>query len=206
MKTNYVLIDFENVQPKNVALLDQEWIKVLMFVGKTQTKLPFEIVKTFQKMGERAQYVEMGGSGKNALDFHIAYYIGKLASENKGAYFHIVSKDQGFDPLVEHLKSEEQLSVDRIENLEPIAELVKKKALAQSPAERVNYAKEFLMGPKAATRPRSRKTLLNHVIAAFGKTITEEEAQEVITGLFAHGWVRENGTRIEYADEETAKP
>ena len=200
-----MLIDFENVQPENVAILDQEWIKVLMFVGKTQTKLPFELVKTFQKMGERAQYVEMGGSGKNALDFHIAYYIGKLASENKGAYVHIVSKDQGFDPLVEHLKSEEQLSVDRIENLEPIAELVKKKALAQSPAERVNYAKEFLMGPKVATRPRSRMTLLNHVIAAFGKTITEEEAQEVITGLFAHGWVRENGTRIEYADEEAAK-
>ena len=62
------------------------------------------------------------------------------------------------------------------------------------------------MGPKAATRPRSRKTLLNHVMAAFGKTVTEEEAQEVIKGLFAQGWVRENGTRIEYSDEEAAKP
>ncbi len=205
MRTNYVLIDFENVQPENVAILDQEWIKVLMFVGKTQTKLPFELVKTFQKMGERAHYVEMGGIGKNALDFHIAYYIGKLASENKEAYFHIVSKDQGFDPLVEHLKSEEQLSVDRIESLEPISELAKKKVLSQPPADRVDYVKNFLMRPNA-TRPRSRKTLLNHVTAAFGKTVTDEEAQEVVKGLFAHGWVRENGTRIEYSDEEAAKP
>ena len=205
MRTNYVPSDFENVQPDNVAVLDQEWIKVLMFVGKTQTKLPFELVKTFQKMGERAQYVEMGGSGKNALDFHIAYYIGKLASENKEAYFHIVSKDQGFDPLVEHLKNEERISVDRIENLEPIAEFVKKRALAQSPADRVDYVKNLLMRANA-TRPRSRKTLLNHVTAAFGKTVTEEEAQEVIKGLFAQGWVRENGTRIEYSDEEATKP
>ena len=36
--------------------------------------------------------------------------------------------------------------------------------------------------------------------------ITDEEAQEVVKGLFAHGWVRENGTRIEYSDEEAAKP
>ncbi len=31
MKTNYVLIDFENVRPDNLGLLDQEWIWVLLF-------------------------------------------------------------------------------------------------------------------------------------------------------------------------------
>ena len=201
MRINYVLIDFENVQPDNVTILDQEWIRVLLFVGKAQTKIPLELAKTIQKMGDRAQYVEMGGSGKNALDFHIAYYLGKLSSTDKESYYHIVSKDQGFDPLVEHLKNEEHLSIDRIEDLGPIAELVKKKALNRSPADRVDYVKGFLMRPNA-TRPRSRKTLLNHVIAAFGKTVTEAEAQEVIEGLFANGWVRENGTRIEYSDEK----
>ena len=49
MKNNYVLIDFENVVPKNLNLLDQEWIKVLLFVGKNQTKLPFDIVKDIQR-------------------------------------------------------------------------------------------------------------------------------------------------------------
>ena len=32
MRNNYVLIDFENVVPDNLELLDQEWIKVLLFV------------------------------------------------------------------------------------------------------------------------------------------------------------------------------
>ena len=40
MKTNYVLIDLENVIPENLELLEHDWIKVLLFVGKSQTKLP----------------------------------------------------------------------------------------------------------------------------------------------------------------------
>ena len=73
MRNNYVLIDFENVVPDNLELLDQEWIKVLLFVGKNQTKLPFALVKAVQKLGARAQYIEMMGAGHNALDFHIAF-------------------------------------------------------------------------------------------------------------------------------------
>ncbi len=200
MRQNYVLIDFENVQPDNVDILDQEWIRVLIFVGKVQTKLPFELVKVIQKMGERAQYVEMGGSGHNALDFHIAYYIGKLSAADKEAFFHIVSKDQGFDPLVDHLRHEEHLHVDRIADLAPIAELASKKAVDLQPVDRVEFARNFLMRPNV-TRPRSRKTLLNHVCAAFGKALTEEEAHEIVNGLFANCWIRENGSRIEYSDE-----
>ena len=89
MKTNYVLIDFENILPDNLELLDQEWIRVLLFVGQNQRKLPFPIVRAMQKMGERAQYVEMAGVGHNALDFHIAYYIGRISESDKDAYFHM---------------------------------------------------------------------------------------------------------------------
>src|SRR3546814_3242069 len=32
-------------------------------------------------------------------------YIGKIASEEPKAFFHIISKDTGFDPLIAHLKS-----------------------------------------------------------------------------------------------------
>ena len=43
MKTNYVLIDYENVSPDNLDLLDQEWIRVLLFVGKNQTRIPISL-------------------------------------------------------------------------------------------------------------------------------------------------------------------
>jgi hypothetical protein len=63
------------------------------------------MAQALQTFGEDAEYIQVVGSGKDALDFHIAYYIGKLSAENPGAGFSIISKDTGFDPLVKHLKS-----------------------------------------------------------------------------------------------------
>jgi hypothetical protein len=51
-----------------------------------------------QALGAKAQYVKISGNGSNALDFHIAFYIGHLGAVDPTAYFHIISKDAGFDP------------------------------------------------------------------------------------------------------------
>ena len=106
MRINYVLIDLENVQPASLAGLDAEFFKILIFVGTAQTKIPFELANAAQKLGTRVTYIKIAGNGRNALDFHIAYYIGRLALEDPTAYFHIISKDTGFDPLIQHLKSQ----------------------------------------------------------------------------------------------------
>lgn len=155
MKINYVLIDMENVSPENIALLDQEWIRVFLFVGKNQTKLPFAIVKDIQRLGSRAKYIEMAGTGHNALDFHIAYYIGRIAEADKNAYFHIVSNDTGFDPLIAHLKQEHRFA-DRVAKVADIPVLIQTRVVSETPAEKVAFAKERLLGSNA-TRPRTRK-------------------------------------------------
>ena len=105
MKTNYVLIDYENVQPEAMAVLNEEHFKVIVFVGANQAKVSFDVASALQQMGERAEYVRISGNGSNALDFHIAFYIGQLAAREPDAYFHIVSKDTGLDPLVQHMKA-----------------------------------------------------------------------------------------------------
>ena len=110
MKTNYVLIDYENVQPEAMAVLNEEHFKVIVFVGANQTKVSFEVASALQQMGTRAEYVRISGNGSNALDFHIAFYIGQLAAQEPEAYFHIVSKDTGFDPLIQHLKARKILA------------------------------------------------------------------------------------------------
>jgi hypothetical protein len=46
----------------------------------------------------------ISGNGPNALDFHIAYYVGEISQKDPDAYFHIISKDTGFDPLIQHLR------------------------------------------------------------------------------------------------------
>ena len=105
MMTNFVLVDFENVQPGNMGLLKGGPFKIKVFLGASQAKISLEMAQALQTFGDDAEYIQVVGSGKDALDFHIAYYIGKLAAENPGAAFSIISKDTGFDPLIKHLKS-----------------------------------------------------------------------------------------------------
>lgn len=104
MNLNFVLIDFENVQPLNLEKLRDLPVEIRVFLGANQPKVAIETVQSLQPFGKSAEYVRISGSGKNALDFHIAFYLGQLAHEHPKAKFHIVSKDTGFDPLVAHLK------------------------------------------------------------------------------------------------------
>ena len=43
LRTNYVLIDFENVQPENLDVFSADHFKVIVFVGASQTKVPFDV-------------------------------------------------------------------------------------------------------------------------------------------------------------------
>ena len=41
---------------------------------------------------------------KNALDFALSYYLGRAVLADPTAHFHIIAKDGGYDPLIEHLR------------------------------------------------------------------------------------------------------
>mgnify|MGYP002390806199 CR=1 FL=1 len=120
MKTTYILIDYENVQPSLAAVLAQEHIKLILFVGANQPKINFDVAEAIQRLGDRAQYVKVCGSGADALDFHIAYYIGHLSAQEPGASFQIISRDTGFDPLIAHLK-EKKVQVQRLQEVTKVA-------------------------------------------------------------------------------------
>ncbi len=128
MTSNFILVDFENVQPEIMASVAQAKFGVIVFVGASQAKVPFEMAAALQPMGSDAAYVKISGNGKNALDFHIAFWIGQLSARYPSAAFHIISKDNGFDPLIAHLK-ERGISAARWPS---ISEIPKLKAPAPS--------------------------------------------------------------------------
>lgn len=195
MRQNIVLIDFENVQPESVVALAQDHFRVLVFVGANQTKVPFETASSLQQLGSRAEYVKIAGSGSNALDFHIAYYIGKLAAADPTAYFHIVSKDTGFDPLIAHLKTN-KVFAGRVKEIAEIP--VIKLASKRSPAERVEIVLEKLRQPKI-TKPRTVKTLSSAIASYFQKQLSDDEVAAVIEGLAKTGVIAVAGSRVTYA-------
>jgi hypothetical protein len=106
LKTAYILIDFENVQPKELGLLGDGAFNVMVFVGQAQPTIPVGLASALQALGDRGKYVHIEGRGPNALDMHIAYYIGRLAAATPGAAFHIISRDRDYDPLIRHLTAQ----------------------------------------------------------------------------------------------------
>ena len=179
MKQNYVLIDYENVQPKNLALLNGHPFKVIVFVGANQEKVPFELASTLQSLGSNAEYVKICGNGSNALDFHIAFYIGQLAALEPDAYFHIISKDAGFDPLIKHLK-QRKILISRKKDLSDIAFL--RISNATSVDEKIDAIVKSLTA-RGLARPRKVKTLSNTINALFMKTLEDAELLKLIEKL-----------------------
>lgn len=196
MRTNVVLIDYENVQPPSLAALEEDHFRVLVFVGATQAKLEFDAVSAIQRMGERAQYIKISGTGPNALDFHIAFYIGKIAAQDPGAFFHIISKDTGFDPLISHLKAR-HIFAARSTSIE---EMPIVKAGAKSPADQLAVTfVDSLRQPKS-TKPRTDKTLARHVAAFFAKhQLTEREVAAVVKAMQTSGVIRVQDGKVAYS-------
>jgi len=61
-------------------VLKCEHFKVLMFIGPNQTRIDINVATALQALGTRAEYIRVSAAGRNALDFHIAYYLGRLAA------------------------------------------------------------------------------------------------------------------------------
>jgi hypothetical protein len=199
MRRNVVLIDFESVQPDSIKALHDEHFKVLLFCGANQSKVPFEIASTLQKLGPRAEYVKIAGVGPNALDFHIAYYIGRLAAEDPTSFFHIVSRDKGFDPLIQHLKSQKVMAI-RSESVADIP-IVKNNG-KKPPTERAEAFIAKLKEPKV-TKPRTEKTLESAIRSHFQPSVDEAEAVQILKAMVATGFISIQAGKVVYAQSAT---
>lgn len=102
---NHVFIDFENVHEFDLGIIGAGSVNLTLLVGAKQTKLGVALVEKLLEHARSVQMVRLSSSGKNALDFALAYYVGRAAAADPGGSFHIISRDTGFDPLIEHLKS-----------------------------------------------------------------------------------------------------
>lgn len=193
MKT-FILVDFENVQPKDVALLRSGSFKIKVFVGPKQTKVPLDMARALQAFGPDAEYVQISGGGSNALDFHIAYYIGRLAAENPGASFQVISKDTGFDPLIRHLRT----TGIACERSVSIADIGKVKIPNSSlGVDRMDAVIDNLAKRKAA-KPRSLKTLRSSINALFVNQLSDEELDELIEELTRRGTIKITDEKVHY--------
>ena len=215
-KNNYVLIDYENVHVQSLALLTEDHFHVIIFLGKTNTKLDKSLVIQVQQRGEKARYVELETSGKNALDFHIAYYLGQLSSSDPSGFFHVISKDTGFDPLLQHLKSKKILAVrsESIETMPHFEQPKTKPAKTTKPkikvapesesAEKTDINKYFteylsVLIKRHPANPKTLKGLLNHMKSNIDREMTEETFQKLLQAFINKKYISVDEKKVSYS-------
>jgi PIN domain len=195
MRTNFVLVDFENVQPKDLGLLKDGPFIVKLFLGPNQSKISVTLASSLQSLGDSAEYIVLESAGSNALDFHIAYYIGVLSAEDPSAFFHIISKDSGFDPLIKHLKGK-KVFAKRSACIADIPYF--KPALPATRDAQIEIVVANLVRRKAS-KPRTEKTLLRILNELFKKELSEQQLSHLFASLCSRGIVRVDGTKVSYA-------
>lgn len=102
MKELHALVDYENVQPSLEALakLAPGFTDVWLFHGPHQAKQ----AQAFAASHERVTLVPRSGQGPNALDFHVAFYLGYVAAKHPNAELVVVANDRGYDPMLAHAR------------------------------------------------------------------------------------------------------
>jgi len=128
MAGSLLLVDLENVHKVDLSRLDDSY-RAIIYVGAKQNAPKAASKKATAHRFTRVDFQKIEGSGKNALDFHIAFQLGRTYETAPQTVCIVLSGDKGFDPLLTHL-NKNGMECRRINSLdelfppqvEPIAE------------------------------------------------------------------------------------
>lgn len=194
MNNKLLLIDYENIQNldgiKNVVNYN-----VKVFVGFNQNKIPLELIQQTQRFGDSLEWIKVNGQGKNALDFFIAFYLGTYIEKNFYTEYVVVSKDSGYDPMINHINQAYGAKVKRITNIIQSSQYQVKETEAPDMVKLIDHLKK-IPGNK---RPKKRKTLSGFAISAFSNKKKIEEVDEIIEQLYVNKKLSESNGLIKYS-------
>jgi hypothetical protein len=215
MATNYVLVDFENVQPDSLEVLASGSFRVKVFVGAQQAKgrVSFEFSESMQKLGSHAEYVRIARSGPNAVDMHIAYYIGRLLEKETHAAVFVISRDTDFDPLMEYLQAKggncrRVRSIGELSKFIPkVSTTVPKSASRAAPPSPAKKAQSDRLAPiikhlhSLRGKPSTRKSLVTTIGSYFvqhGGALGDKVVEQLIDELIRLKYVSQSGSKVSY--------
>jgi hypothetical protein len=109
-------------------------------------------------------------------------------------HFHIISKDAGFDPLIQHLKSR-KIRVQREKDLAEIPIL--RTASSSTSDEKLKAVIKNLAG-RGQSRPRKMETLANTINSLFTKKLPESEVKALVKELQERKFIVVNQGNVSY--------
>ena len=180
-RVNHVFLDFENVPEIDPVVVGSKNVSFTMLLGPHPAKLEVAVVEKLIEHAASVQLVRLESNGRNALDFTLAFYVGRAAAADPNGFFHIISKDKGFDPLIEHLRSK-HIRARRHDDFAALRFSRPTKPHPPPTGELPDRVLEQLR-KNPNNRPKRKKTLLSYLIALSGRMATEAEVGAVIESL-----------------------
>lgn len=206
-RKNYILVDFENVQPQSFVLPTNHEFKVIVFIGANQTKVPVELASTMQNIGSNAEYIQISGNGKNALDFHITFYLGKMLEKDPEGHFHIISKDTGFNVLIKHLR-DKKASVYRHNDIHNIPIMTIKNVIKTTKSHTKNWSNLKLkeqsniivdhLIKRDQAKPKKYEGLFNTINSLSSRSLDSKELHNIINFMKQKKLISINDEKITY--------
>ena len=97
------LIDYENTGVKGLAGIEKlnEEDQIILFYGPKTGSIPFDEHVKISQTASHVEYIKTTKTAKNYLDFQLVTYLGYLIARSSIREYHIVSKDSGYDSVID---------------------------------------------------------------------------------------------------------
>lgn len=201
-----LLIDLENCPQQIGALADtiSDFTRVVTCHGGTEPKVPLKLVTVLAAaINEgKLEIVRMKSKGKNAADFGLTFWAGRLMAEMPPeTEFVVLSQDADLDHAVQMLRAGGR-DVIRVDGKNKVlaASGGGKMSVEKAPPLRAAVEDYGALLRNGKARPAKKATLRKSIKFHF-KNRTDIDPDEVVQGLVARRLVSIDGSgRVTYAD------
>lgn len=194
-----IFLDFESVHDLRAASrLDN--VFVYFFRGAKQKTIDDATLDAIAALPPGSfQRVTIAGTANNALDFHIAFYLGETLNRDPSARCVVVSKDGDYDLLIQHLRGR-GFDVSRHRSVAAVMPVAAAPAKPVNGKEIAKPAKApptvedvitFLGTRPAPNRPRKRAGLVRVVETHYKGRVSADTVEALVQGVFDAGKLSE---------------
>ena len=99
-----LLVDYENVTRLDPKLVDERF-QVVIFLGVQQKQIAEKVIAPLRARSASVDLVRCCQQGRNALDFHIAMWLGRTFEIDRQTICIVLSRDRGYDAVLSYLNA-----------------------------------------------------------------------------------------------------
>ncbi|HGO5822965.1 TPA: PIN domain-containing protein [Mannheimia haemolytica] len=196
----YAFIDYENLNSLDGLAL-QEYDRLFLFVGASNNQTEIRLTEKFSDE-INITLIKIKSIAKNNVDFHIAYYLGKLDEQaDKNVEFYILSNDQGYDGICDFIQHKKQGRVCQRKGVQ-----LEKQPIAQTNnTEEVVFQKYVQYMEQTATKhlPVKLKALKNNIrshtgLVKINKKEAEKFVDKIVDKLLSDKWIKLVDNKVSY--------